>query len=65
MFYGILVRLSPSLGTPAFGGSFWWIMLTFLSQAPSAASNGMAPTPDAHLLLHTLFSHSCGYLYLL
>lgn len=23
------------------------------------------PAPDAHLLLHTLFSHSCGYLYLL
>ena len=40
VIYGILVKLSPDMGTPAFGGSLGWIALAILSNLPSAASNG-------------------------
>ena len=40
VIYGILVKLSPDMGTPQFGGSLGWIALAILSNLPSAASNG-------------------------
>lgn len=37
--YGILVKLSPDLGTPNFSGSAGWVLLMLLAQTPAAASN--------------------------
>lgn len=39
VIYGIMVKLSDSIGTPAFSGAFGWIVLAVLSNIPSAASN--------------------------
>ena len=37
--YGIIVKLSPSFGSPSFTGGFGWIMLMIVAQVPAAASN--------------------------
>lgn len=37
--YGIMVKLSPSIGQAGFSGSLAWIMMMVISQTPSAASN--------------------------
>uniref|UniRef100_A0A7S1CLN1 EamA domain-containing protein n=1 Tax=Bicosoecida sp. CB-2014 TaxID=1486930 RepID=A0A7S1CLN1_9STRA len=37
--YGILVKLSPDIGSPSFGGSAGWVLLMLVAQTPAAASN--------------------------